>query len=88
MVSAEIATEVPNRSPADDLESFRYACWDHVDPSRTNTYAPTVAPELSVSRPFAPSAPGSCEQFLGSRRGVKDPGVSHPATKDHVLIRA
>jgi hypothetical protein len=36
-VSPDTETEVPNWSDESVLDALRYACWDQVAPSRTNT---------------------------------------------------
>ena len=37
MVSPQIATEVPKKSPSSALKAVSFACWDQASPRRTRT---------------------------------------------------
>jgi len=51
------ARRTPNQSSIPEFEALNDACWDHVAPERTNTYAAPT--EISSSVPILPEWPVS-----------------------------
>src|SRR5262245_17597268 len=58
MVSPEIETDVPNRSPGPGTAAFRYACWLHVVPERVKTYAAPLSFATGVACGVTSVGPG------------------------------